>query len=372
MLPRKIALVHDWLTGQRGGEKVLEVLVELFPEAPIYTLFHVKGSQIPEVESREIHPSFLQRMPFHRTKYRTYLPLYPLAVELFDLQEYDLVISSSHCAAKGVIPRPDALHISYVHSPIRYAWNQYWTYFSPERLSIFSRWLVPPILHYLRMWDESSSHRVDSFLANSWNTAQRISKYYRREADVIPPPVDTEFFRPAEGKATRSGFLIVSALVPYKRIDLAVEAFNRSGRDLVIVGQGPDQRSLKKASKPNVRFAGVLAADELRCAYREAQALILPGEEDFGITALEAQACGTPVIAFGRGGALETVIPGRTGVLFEELKVRSLADAVDKFEAAKFDTKAARANALKFSRDVFKRKLASAVAKKWAAHEACR
>jgi glycosyltransferase involved in cell wall biosynthesis len=370
MLPRKVALVHDWLTGQRGGEKVLEVLAELFPEAPIYTLFHVKGSQVPAVESRDIRTSFLQRLPFHRTKYRGYLPLYPLAVELFDLQEYDLVISSSHCAVKGIIPRPDALHISYIHSPVRYAWNQYWAYFAPERLSVFSRLLIPPVLHYLRMWDESSSHRVDAFMANSKNTAQRIAKYYRRQAEVIYPPVDAEFFVPAKGRVARSGFLIVSALVPYKRIDLAVEAFNRTGQGLTIVGQGPDLRSLKRMAKPNIRFAGSLPPEELRRAYQSARALIMPGEEDFGITALEAQACGAPVIAFGRGGALETIKPGRTGLLFNELKVGSLIGAVKKSERLPFNPRAARANALRFSRAVFKRKMASVIAKYWSAHEA--
>jgi len=365
MFPKKVALVHDWLTGQRGGEKVLEVLAEIFPQAPIYTLFRVKGSQIPAIESRDIRTSFLQRMPLARKKYRTYLPFYPLAVELFDLQDFDLVVSSSHCAAKGVIPRPDALHVSYVHSPVRYAWNQYWAYFSPEKLSLFSRWLIPPILHYLRMWDESSSHRVDAFLANSRNTAQRIAKYYRRDAEVIPPPVDTEFFRPAERKAARTSYLIVSALVPYKRIDLAIEAFNRSGRDLVIVGQGPDYKALKRLAKPNVRFLGALPPDDLRRSYQQAMALLMPGEEDFGITALEAQACGTPVIAYGRGGALETVLPKKTGLFFDELKVSSLAAALDNFPTLDLNSKVIRANALRYSRQSFKRRLASVLQKKW-------
>ncbi len=372
MLPRKVALVHDWLTGQRGGEKVLEVLAEIFPEAPIYTLFHVEGSQVPAIESRDIRTSFLQRMPFARKKYRNYLPLYPMAVELFDLQDFDFVVSSSHCAAKGVIPRPDALHVSYVHSPIRYAWNQYWAYFAPEKLSLFPRLIVPPFLHYLRVWDESSAHRVDEFIANSKNTAQRIEKYYRRPAEVVEPPVDTEFYAPGDPKAKRSGFLIVSALVPYKRIELAVQAFNRSGRPLVIIGQGPEARFLRGLAKPNVRFTGALPAEELRRAYQEAEALLLPGEEDFGITALEAQACGTPVIAYGRGGALETIVPGRTGLFFDELTSRSLGAAVDAFDAAKFKPQTARANALRFSRAAFKRRLASFLEKKWSAHRSSR
>jgi len=372
MLPTKVALIHDWLTGQRGGEKVLEVLADIFPQAPIFTLFRVKGSQAPGLERRDIRTSFLQRMPFVRTRYRSYLPLYPLAAELFDLQDYELVISSSHCAAKGVIPRPDALHVSYVHSPIRYAWNQYWAYFGPGKLSLFSRLIVPPILHYVRMWDESSSRRVDAFLANSRNTAQRIAKYYRRTADIVYPPVDTDFFTPGKGSAGRSGFLVVSALVPYKRIDLAIAAFNRTGRELMIVGRGPDYRSLKRQAKPNIRFVDSLSAEELRRAYRDALALILPGEEDFGINAVEAQACGTPVIAFGRGGALETVIPGKTGLLFPELRPDSLADALDRFPAAKFSEKTLRTNAQRFSRDAFRRSLLAAVSKKWAEFKASR
>jgi glycosyltransferase involved in cell wall biosynthesis len=372
MLPRKIALVHDWLTGQRGGEKVLEVLAELYPEAPIYTLFHVKGSQVPEVERREIHTSFLQRMPLARKKYRSYLPLYPLAVELFDLQDYDLVISSSHCAAKGVIPRPDALHVSYIHSPIRYAWNQYWAYFAPEKLSLFSRVVIPPFLHYLRLWDESSAHRVDVFVANSKNTARRIGKYYRRPADVLHAPVDTDYFTPGEGKGKRSGFLIVSALVPYKRIDLAVEAFNRNGRDLLIVGCGPDEKALRRRAAANIRFAGALPPEELRTAYRRSEALILPGEEDFGIAALEAQACGTPVIAYGRGGALETVVRGRTGVLFPELRAAGLQSALDRFSRLKFDRRTVRTNALRFSKGVFRRRLAALISRKWSEFKASR
>jgi len=192
MKKAKVALVHDWLTGQRGGEKVLEVLADIFPEAPIYTLFHFPGTQIPEIERRQIITSFLQGWPLVKAKYRSYLPLFALAVELFDLQEYDYVISSSHCVAKGVIPHPEALHVSYVHSPMRYAWNQYFSYFAPQKLGFLKRILIPPVIHRLRLWDESSSPRVDYFLANSKTVAWRIWRYYRREAEVIHPPVDTQ------------------------------------------------------------------------------------------------------------------------------------------------------------------------------------
>ena len=355
----KAVHVHDWLTGQRGGEKVLEVLAEIFPEAPICTLFHFKGSQHPDIEKREIRTSFLQKAPFLRRKYRHYLPLFPLAVEMFDLREFDLVISTSHCVAKGAIPHPDALHISYIHSPMRYAWNLYFSYFSPDRLSLFPRLIIPPAVHRLRIWDESSAARVDRFVANSANVARRIGKYYRREADIIHPPVDTEFFRPDNSAPGGDYFLIVSALVPYKRIDLAVRVFSRTGAPLKIVGTGPEFKALRKLAGRNVEFLGSVGAKDLRTLYRGARAFLLPGEEDFGITALEAQACGTPAIALGRGGSLETVVPGVTGILFPEATVESLQAALDKFESFSCNKTAVRANAMGFSRSAFKDRMSA-------------
>lgn len=363
----RVALVHDWLTGRRGGEKVLEVLAEIFPNAPIYTLFHFKGSQIEAVEKRDIRTSFLQRLPFMRKKYRHYLPLYPLAAELFDLQKYELVISTSHCVAKGIISHPDSLHICYVHSPVRYAWNQYFSYFSPRKLSLFPRILIPPFIHYLRLWDESSSHRVDYFIANSRNVARRIEKYYRRQANVIYPPVDTHFFQPTDREADY--YLIVSALVPYKRIDLAIEVFNRTEFPLKIVGQGPDYKKLKKRARANIEFLGSLEAENLLQAYQGAIALIMPGEEDFGITSLEAQACGVPVIAYGRGGARETVIPEETGLFFHELNAKGFLEALDKFRVIEFNKTVLRANAMKFSQDVFKKKISEFFLEKWSEHK---
>lgn len=363
----KVALVHDWLTGQRGGEKVLEVLAEIFPQAPIFTLFHFKGSQAETIERREIQTSFLQKFPFMKKRYRLFLPLFPLAAELFDLSRFELVISSSHCVAKGVIPHPDSLHISYIHSPIRYAWNQYFSYFSRERLSLFSRLLIPPLIHKLRIWDVSSSARVDQFVANSENVARRIKKYYRREADVIPPPVDTDFFQPAAQPQNENCFLIVSALVPYKRIDLAIDAFNLRSEPLRIVGVGPDFLRLKRKARSNTEFLGQVSAEDLRSHYQRAKALLLPGEEDFGITALEAQACGTPVIAYGRGGARETVIHGETGLFFSDLTVLSLQGALDKFQGLTFNKSVIRGNAMKFSRALFKEKMTSYFRDKWSA-----
>ena len=359
----KVALVHDWLTGRRGGEKVLEVFAEIFPDAPIFTLFHFPGSQIEEIERRTIHTSFLQKMPFIKKRYRWYLHFFPLAVELFDLQEYNFILSSSHCVAKGVIPSPEALHISYIHSPVRYAWNQYFAYFSPDKLGFFSRRVIPPLIHRLRQWDVMSTPRVDHFLANSKTVARRIHRYYRRKADCIHPPVDSDLFQPGNGVGDY--YLIVSALVPYKRLDLAIEVFNRNGLKMKIAGDGPDYRRLKKAANKNIEFLGFLSAQELLQAYQGAKALLMPGEEDFGINSLEAQSCGIPVIAFGKGGATETVIPQETGLFFPELTAESLQAALDKFQSIAFNKSKIRANALTFSRGSFKEKATTFFREKW-------
>ncbi len=361
----RVALVHDWLTGRRGGEKVLEVLAEIFPSAPIYTLFHFPGSQIPEIEKRTIRTSFLQGMPFIHRHYRHYLPLYPLAAELFDLQSFDLVVSSSHCAAKGIIPSPEALHVSYIHSPVRYAWNQYFAYFGPGKLGFPSRYVVPTLIHRLRNWDVVSSARVDRFIANSKAVAGRIEKYYRRPAEVVHPPVDTEFFIPPAVEPERKYFLVVTALVPYTRIDLAVAACHLRGYPLKVVGDGPDYRMLRKTAGPTVEFLGAVEGTELRRLYQEAAALLLPGEEDFGIGAVEAQACGTPVVALGRGGALETVRPGETGLVFQEATPSGLAAALDKCRGMNFNKASLRAHALAFSRGVFREKMEIRLAEMW-------
>jgi glycosyltransferase involved in cell wall biosynthesis len=359
----KVALVHDWLTGQRGGEKVLEVFAEIFPDAPIFTLFHFPGSQVEKIEERIIKTSFLQKMPFLQKRYRWYLPFFPLAVELFDLQEFDFILSSSHCVAKGAIPRPDALHISYVHSPVRYAWNQYFAYFSPDRLGFFSRRIVPPLIHRLRQWDVMSLTRVDHFFANSKTVARRIYRYYRRKAEVVYPPVDTELFQPSDRQGDY--YLLVSALVPYKRIDLAIAAFNRNGLKMKIVGMGPDHKKLKKEAHANIEFLGFLSPQDLLQAYQGARALLMPGEEDFGINALEAQACGVPVVAYGRGGATETILPQKTGLFFEALTPDSLQAALDKFQTIPFNKAAIRENALAYSRHLFKEKASALFREKW-------
>jgi glycosyltransferase involved in cell wall biosynthesis len=361
----KVALVHDWLTGRRGGERVLEALAELFPKAPIYTLFHFSKSQVEDLESRVIRTSFLQRMPFLKRHYRWYLPLYPMAAELFDLQGFDIVLSSSHCVAKGVIPHPDALHVSYIHSPVRYAWNQYFTYFGPEKLGFFSKLLVPPIIHGLRIWDVTSSARVDHFVANAAAVARRIEKYYRREAEVIHPPVDTEFFTPGPGEPSREYDLVVTALVPYKMIDLAVAAYNASGRPLKIVGDGPEYKRLKALAGPGIRFLGPVQGETLRDLYRNARLYLLPGEEDFGISVVEAQACGTPVLAYGRGGATETVLAGKTGLFFQEPTVAGLLAGLDNFQGLSLNRAAARDQALLFSRERFKSRINDFLRLRW-------
>lgn len=348
----KVALVHDWLTGRRGGEKVLEVFAELFPEAHIYTLFHFKGSQHYSIENRKIFVSFLQKFPFIRTHYRNYLPLFPMAIENFDLSDYDLIISLSHCVAKGAIPSPDAIHLCYCFTPMRYAWDLFHYYFGKGKISPFKRLIVTPIISYLRVWDVTSSSRVHSFATDSKYVAQRIKKYYGRDAHVIYAPVDTDYFVPGDGRGDY--FLIVSALVPYKKIDLAIEVFSKREEKLYIVGTGPEFKKLKKKTSQNIKFLGSVSDGELLKLYQNSRAFLLPGIEDFGIAPLEAQACGIPVIAFGKGGALETVKNEKTGIFFYEQSVDSLNNAIDRFQNMEFNKSEIRRWAENFSYKNFK------------------
>ena len=346
----RVALVHDWLTGMRGGEKVLEALCELHPAADIFTLFHHRGSVSAAIEAHRIEASFLQRMPFARSRYRQYLPLFPFAIEQFDLDPYDLVISSSHCAAKAVVPPGRARHLCYCHSPMRYAWDQFDAYFGPARVGVAaSRWFYRPVLAKLARWDAATATRVGRFVANSRHVAGRIRRYYNREATIVYPPVDTVFYHPAD-ITPASHFLIVSALVPYKRIELAMAACERLGAGLRIVGDGPDRDRLEALGMRHVEFLGRLTDMEIRDEYRSALAVILPGEEDFGIVPVEAQACGRPVVALALGGALDTVIDGQTGVLFADADAAHLAAALERAAALQFDSAAIRAHAERFSR----------------------
>ncbi len=347
----KVALAHDWLTGMRGGEKVLEVLCELYPDADIFTLFHARGSVSDTIERHHVSTSILQSLPFARSHYRRYLPLFPMAIEQFDLDPYDLVISSSHCAAKAVVAAGRARHICYCHSPMRYAWDQFDAYFGPDRVgAVASHWLYRPLLARLARWDASTASRVGRFLANSQHVAGRIRRYYNRVATIVYPPVDTIFYHP-DTTAPGSHFLIVSAIVPYKRIDLAIAACRRAGARLRIVGDGPDRARLERQADGRVEFTGRLTDEQIRDEYRGARAVLLPGEEDFGIVPVEAQACGRPVVALARGGALETVIDGETGVLFAEPTVESLAAALEQMSHVVFDSERIRRHAQQFSRE---------------------
>jgi glycosyltransferase involved in cell wall biosynthesis len=286
-----------------------------------------------------------------RSQYRRYLPLFPFAIEQFDLDGCDLVISSSHCAAKGVVAPGRARHVCYCHSPMRYAWDQFEAYFGPERVgAVASRWLYRPVLSRLARWDAATAHRVHRFVANSGHVAARIQRYYNREATIVYPPVDTVFYQPAT-IASESHFLIVSAFVPYKRIEIAIDACRRVGAPLRIVGDGPDRDRLQRLSGSDVTFLGSLPDEQLRREYQHARALIMPGEEDFGIVPVEAQACGRPVVALARGGALETVTDGETGLLFADATAESLADALRRMDALAFDSQRIRVSAERFSRD---------------------
>lgn len=364
----KVALVHDWLTGMRGGEKVLEVLCELFPSADLYTLLHIPGSVSKAIEGRGISTSFIQKLPMAKKRYRMMLPLFPSAIEAFDLNGYDLVISSSHCVAKGVIPPPSAVHVSYIHTPMRYVWDMYHEYFGKGNSSWAARKAMGFFANYLRMWDVTSSSRVDHFICNSKHVAKRVEKYYRRASDVIHPPVDCSRFGITPGE--KDYYLIVSAFAPYKKIDIAIEAFNRSRQKLKIIGKGQDEKKLRALAGPNIEFLGWKSDADLAGFYAGCRALIFPGEEDFGIVPLEAMACGRPVLAFARGGALETVIPcdiscdnmkggEPTGVFFNEQTPDALSRALDSFERVfkDFNPEGIRRHALGFDRPVFRERL---------------
>lgn len=352
---KKIAIVHDWLTGMRGGEKVLEILCDSFPDATLFTLVHKKGSASPTIENMKIRTSIIQHFPRSENRYQYYLPLMPFAIERFDLNEFDIIISSSHAIAKGVRVRKDAIHICYCHTPMRYIWDQYENYFGKGKSNFPARTAMKIFKNYLQRWDVESSKRVNYFIANSKNVQERIKRIYNRESDVIYPPVESSRFK---ASARDEGyFLIVSALVPYKRIDIAVQAFNELGEKLVVVGIGGEMEKQRKAAKPNIEFRGWASDGQVAEYYAGCKALIFPGEEDFGIVPLEAMASGKPVIAFAKGGALETVIENQTGIFFEEPNKESLVAAVKRFDPKKFYTEEIHRHALGFDRNIFKEKI---------------
>ncbi|HEX4964081.1 MAG TPA: glycosyltransferase [Thermoanaerobaculia bacterium] len=349
--------MHDWLTGMRGGEKVIEILGSLYPEAPLHTLFHFPGSVSPAIESHPIRTSFLQKAPGIRRHYRRYLPLFPAAIEEFDLSGFDVILSSSHCVAKGVIAPPDAFHLCYCHTPMRYAWDQEHAYF-PKRRGAGPR-LRSLALTALRAWDVSSAARVNLFVANSRFVARRIETYYGRPAEVVHPPVDVSFFTP--GKTQDKGdprpyCLMVSALAPYKRVELAMAACEKLGLELRVVGEGPERKRLAAmaggagGAPAGVRFLGKVGPEKLRDLYRGAQLFLQPGIEDFGIASVEALACGTPVVAAARGGIVDVVEDGRHGVLYPDWEgPAALADAIDKARRIGFNVLDLRERAESFS-----------------------
>ena len=363
----KVALVHDWLTGLRGGERVLEQLCLLYPGADIFTLVYEKGSVGPIIEQRKIVTSFLNRLP--RKQYRYYLPLFPLAVESFDLSSYDLVISTSHAVAKGATGR---LHISYIHTPMRYVWDQFDAYFGPGRAGFATRTAARAVAPWLRSWDVRTTSRVHGLIANSRFVAERIRRFWNREVDaVVHPPVDTSRYAPAaEGPSDYA--LIVSALVPYKRVELAVSAFSRLKRPLWIAGDGPERQRLEAAAGPSVRFLGSVSHDELPGLYARARFFVLPGEEDFGIAPVEAQAAGRPVLALGRGGALETVVENETGVFFPEPTVASLLDGIAAIDKLQPDPTRIRAHAERFDAARFGPEIKAVIDRIRSRHEASR
>lgn len=364
----QVALVHDWLTSYAGAERVLETMLELYPGSPIYTLVYDPDSFWPgSIANAQIKSSYIGRLPWGKKKYRSYLPFMPLAIEQFDLSGYDVVISSSHAVAKGVITRADQLHISYIHTPIRYAWDLQHQYLREAGLERGLRSSIARlVLHYIRNWDVATANRVDVFIANSRYVARRIWKIYRRRARIIYPPVDVDRFTPRYER--EDFYLALSRFVPYKKMDLIVQAFNKSGLPLVVIGDGPEYPKIRRIAAKNVELLGRQPDEVVKSYMERCKAFVFAADEDFGIAPVEAQAAGAPVIAYGKGGVTETVIPGKTGLLFEQQTVKSLVDALMMFEekGRDFDIEIIRANAERFSKKRFIYELSNLVDSEWA------
>lgn len=361
----RVALVHDWLITWRGGEKVLAAIAELYPDAPIYTLLHEPGSMAGGLEQHRIVTSLLDRLPGARRRHRFFLPLMPAAIRRLDLGEVDLVISSSHCVAKGVRVPAGAKHLSYVHAPLRYMWDCFGDYFGPGRASLPVRVAAHALRPALRGWDVLTSTGVDRFLANSRHVAAQVRERYHRHARVVPPPVELERFtaQPLEGGGRGGYFLVLGAMAPYKRIDLAIEAFRRTGLPLWIGGAGQASQAWLRALPPNVKVLGQVSDAEVPALYRGARALVFPGVEDFGITPLESLASGRPVIALRAGGVLDS-LTDETGLFFEQQSVEGLLEALGRFDAweQRFDPEQARAQARRFTKEAFQQAIAEEVA----------
>ncbi|UHA71647.1 glycosyltransferase [Paenibacillus sp. 481] len=350
----KIAIVHDYINQHGGAERVLEAFMELYPDAPVYTLISDMKKMPAVFQQAQIHNSFIQNIPFSKKHYKKMLSLFPLAVEQFDLRQYDVVLSTSSAFAKGVITNPNQVHICYCHTPMRYVWDLYHQYMEELKNPLF-KWMLPRVLHKIRLWDYASANRVDHFIANSYNVSKRIKKYYGRDSSVIHPPVNLEQFTFSD--ESEDYHLIVSRLIPYKRIDLIIEAFNQLKWPLVIIGDGYDRKRLEQMAHSNIKFLGYQPDHVIAEHYSKCRAFILGGEEDFGITPLEAQASGRPVLAYGKGGALETVIEGQTGLFFYEPNVTEIIDKLKQINNIDFDSNFIRAHAETFSKERFKQSI---------------
>ncbi len=365
---KRVAIIHDWLPLYGGAERVLEQMLHVFPEAELFSMIDaIPAGERGFLQEKAVRTSFIQRLPRAKTKYRSYLPLMPLAVEQFDLRGFDLIISNSYAVAKGVLTGPDQLHICYCCSPIRYAWDLQAQYLEEAGLTRgIKGWLAKALLHYIRLWDTRTASGVDHFITLSKYIGRRINKVYRRESTVIYPPVDVEKFTIAGEK--ESSYFTASRMVPYKRMDLIAEAFSRMPeRRLIVVGDGPEMPKVRAKAGPNVELLGYQGDVRMRELMQRARAFVFAAEEDFGIVPVEAQACGTPVIAFGKGGAKETVVPGVTGVFFEQQTPESICAAVEDFEAHRdaFNPATIRSNAERFSAARFRIEFSEFVSSRW-------
>lgn len=351
----KIALVHDWYYVNGGAEKVVKAITSIFPDCDHFALFDVMSDndKLKVINTTQVKTTFIQKLPFISRFHRKYLQLYPYAIEQLDLRQYDLIISSSSSVAKGVLTNSNQIHICYCHSPMRYAWDLYHNYLHESDFNWLAKLYAKKVLHKIRIWDIISSNRVDYFIANSQYIAQRINKIYKRDSKVIYPPVDVEYFSLDE-KSTRDYYFTASRMVSYKKIDLIVETFVKNGKKLVVAGDGPEFKKIKSIAKDNIVFLGHVSNEKLKQYLQNAKAFIFAAEEDFGIAPVEAQACGTPVIAYGKGGSLETVIDNKTGLFFYEQIIEKLDEAITRFEKTTFNYNEIRNHAVKFSEERYK------------------
>ncbi len=362
----KIALVHDYLVQYGGAERVLEAFTEIFPKAPIYTMVYDKKLMGKAFSDRKIHTSFLQKIPLVGSHHRLFPLLMPMAIEQFNLSKYDIVLSDSNSYAKGAITMPHTLHITYCHTPMRYAWDDCHKYLREFKYSNLTKKFVPFAMNYIRMWDKISADRPDKYIANSKFVASRIKKYYNKDAFVINPPVSAEKFHIS--KNAKDYYLMIGRALPYKRFDIVVKAFNELKFPLKIIGKGPEMNKLKKYANSNVEFLGYLNDEEISNYYSKCKAFIFPPEEDFGITPLEAMASGRPVIAFRGGGALETVVENKTGLFFNKQTPQSIINVIKDFDSRKFNPKEIRDHALEFDRELFKKKIKKFIEEEYANH----